>query len=243
MKQLRHMGVSLLLIGILLVATGTVLAQSKLSLHSFTAQYQLKRGNMIIGKVTTTLQLKQDGSYNYKSVTVPVGIVAAFRKDEITEQSQGQILGHKVIPSSYYFRHKRKKRPKLRELHFNWGSKRVTTPGTKPEWGSAITQGTQDKASKVLAMMLSMRPKTTKLNFKVVAKKKLKNYQISREREEKIAAANNNYHTIKLNESKAGQPASTSYWLAPKLNYLPIKIERKEKKNTFTMTLVKFSLR
>ncbi len=242
MKQLRHMGVSLLIIGILLVTTGTVLAQTNPSLHSFTAQYQLKRGRMIIGKVTTTLQLGQDGSYSYKSVTIPVGIVAAFRKDEITELSQGRILGQKVIPSSYYFKHKRKKRPKLRKLQFDWGSRRVTAPGTKPEWSSSITPGTQDKASKILAMMLSMRPATTDLKIQVVAKKKLKSYQISRERQEQLAAAGSNYHTIKLNEAKVGKPVSTRFWLAPELNYLPVKVERKEKKDTFTMTLVKFSL-
>lgn len=242
MNCMRHLGVPLFLIALFLISPGTALPQPSTPLHSFTAQYQLKRGKMIIGKVTTTLQLEPNGNYTYRSVTMPVGLMAVFSKDEITEISKGRIDGHSVIPSSYSYRHKRKKRPKLRRLQFNWPANRVTAPGTKPQWSSAITPGTQDKASKILAMMLSMNRSPTDLEIRVADKTKLKSYRISRVKQEQLVVGDASYHTIELHQAKAGQPVSTRFWLAPKLNYLPVKVARKEKKHTFTMTLVKFSL-
>ncbi|MCP3671902.1 MAG: DUF3108 domain-containing protein [Gammaproteobacteria bacterium] len=241
MNKRRHIGVPLLLLWISLISVGMASAQDSSPLQPFTAEYQLKRGNMIIGKVTTTLQLEPNGGYTYTSVTIPVGLVAAFNSDKITEVSRGLIKGDKVIPHNYSFHHKRKKRPKLRKLQFDWTTNRVTAPGTKPQWSSTVDPGTQDKASKILTMMLSMQPTTTDMEIQVIDKTKLKTYQIKQVQQEQLESAGKSFDTIKLNESKAGQPASNKFWLAPGLNYLPIKVERKEKKNTFTMTLTKFN--
>ncbi len=241
MNWMRHMGVSLCIIGISLISTVAAAAESNQPLRSFTAVYQLNRGQMIIGKVTTSLQLGTNGDYTYKSVTIPVGIVAAFSKDKITEISTGRILGHRVIPSSYSYHRKRKKRPKVRKLQFDWRSNLVTAPGTTPLWNSTIATGTQDKASKTLSMMLSTPRNATDMQIQVVDKTKLKTYVLRKVKQEKIETAGKSFNAIKLNEAKLRQPASTRYWLAPELNYLPIKVERKEKKDTFTMLLTKYN--
>ncbi len=238
---MRHIGVSLILIGISLLTSASAMSQGNQPLQSFTAVYQLNRGNMIIGKVTNTLQLDPNGNYNYKSFTKPVGIAAVFSKDEITEISRGKIENRRVIPASYFFQHKRKKRPKLRKLEFDWTKSQVTAPGTKPLWRSAITPGTQDKASKILSLMLSMDITTTDMQIQVVDKNKLKTYLLSKIKQEQIETAGNMFDAEKFSEAKQGQPVSTRFWLAPELNYLPVKIERKEKKDTFTMTLSRFS--
>jgi len=241
MNRMRHIGVPLLLIGISLLTSAAAMAQGNQPLQSFTAVYQLNRGRMIMGKVTTTLQLEPNGGYTYKSITIPVGIVAAFSKDEITEISRGKIQSSRVTPTSYEYHHKRKKRPKLRKLQFDWTTNQVSAPGTNPLWSSAITPGIQDKASKILSMMLSMNQSTTDIKIQVVNKNKLKTYVLSKVKQEQIKTADTSFDTIKLSEAKQRQPVSTRFWLAPELNYLPVKIERKEKKDTFTMTLSRFS--
>jgi len=242
MKPMRRMGVSLLLIGLSLISPGIASPLGSTQLQPFTAEYQLKRGKMIIGKVTTSLQLSADGSYIYKSVTVPVGIVAAFSKDEISEISQGQINGNRVIPTRYFYHHKRKKRPKLKKLTFDWSLNRVLAHGTKPLWSSEVDPGTQDKASKILTMMLAMPNFTGEMDIQVVDKTKLKTYHITQARHEQVNVVGNDFETVKLSEAKTGKPVSTWFWLSPELNYLPVKIERKEKKDTFTMTLSRYNL-
>ncbi len=196
---------------------------------------------MIIGKVTTTLRVDTNGNYIYRSVTVPVGIVAAFSKDEITEESRGTIHGQQVIPSSYYYNHKRKKRPKLRRIEFDWDKNRATGTAATPPWSMDIAKGAQDSSSRMLAMMLQLDSGTKDVELNVIDRNKLKTYRIDQVRKEQIAVGNSKYDTVQLQEVRAGKPATARFWLAPKLNYLPVKVEKIEKKETFTMTLSKFT--
>lgn len=216
-------------------------ANASPALQPFTAQYQLNRGKMIIGKVTTTLQLDADSNYIYRSVTVPVGIVAAFSSDEITEESRGAIQGKRVIPSSYYYHHKRKKRPKLRQIEFDWSKGKATGTAAKPPWSMRITKGAQDSSSKMLTMMLRLNSRSKSLDLNVIDRSKLKRYRVEQVSNEQIVSGNNKYDTVQLQVIKAGEPTGTKFWLAPKLNYLPIKVERLEKKQIFTMILTKFT--
>ncbi len=241
MLQLRHIGVSLILIGICLIFACPVLAQPDTGLQPFTAEYQLSRGRMLIGKVTNTLQIDTDGGYKYTSITKPVGIVAAFSNDLITETSQGRIVGGQVIPSSYVYDHKRKKRPKLRKQLFDWSNHKLTSQEPKPSQTIDIPDGVQDKASMVLAMMQTMTPATSEIRIQVADKGKLKEYLMGAQGKEQIKSNGISYESIKLIETTPGQKPDTTFWLAPQLNYLPVQIEKIEKKEAYTMTLIKYT--
>lgn len=241
MKQMRHIGVSLSFLWISLLSVCPALAQPGAGLQPFTAEYQLSRGRMLIGKVTNRLQIDADGSYSYTSITKPVGIVAAFSDDLITETSRGRIVGGRVIPSSYVFDHKRKKRPKLRKQQFDWSTHKLTSMEPKPAKSIDIPDGAQDKASMVLALMQMMPPNSRDIRLQVADKSKLKEYLMSAQGKEQIQSNGASYEGIKLTDATPGQKPDTTFWLAPALNYLPVQIEKVEKKDTYTMTLMKYT--
>ncbi len=241
MKKSRLTGVTLAIIWICLVSANLTMAQAGPSLQPFTAKYQLNRGRMLIGKVTNTLRLEDDGSYTYTSITKPIGIAAVFSKDVITEISQGNIINNLVAPTTYTYEHKRKKRPKFRKQQFDWSSNKLSVLAPKPVQTIEISKGTQDKASMVLAMMQAMTPDTISIKINVADKKKLKEYLMSAQGQEQIQNGGASYNSIKLTASKSGQTPDTAFWLAPKLNYLPVQIEKKEKKDTYTMVLVEYT--
>jgi hypothetical protein len=240
MLKMRHIGALLLLAGMCLFAA-EALAQTNSKLQPFTAEYQLNRGNMLIGKVTNTLRLEKDGSYTYTSITKPVGIVAAFSSDVITEISQGQIKHNRILPITYTYEHKRKKRPKFRKQQFDWHTNKLSTLAPKPQLSIDIPKDTQDKASMVLAMMLAIPSDADDIKIKVADKKNLKIYRINKQGTEQIKAGGSDYSSVKLGVSKPGKEPSTRFWLAPELNYLPVQIEKLEKKKTYTMTLVEYT--
>jgi hypothetical protein len=195
---------------------------------------------MLIGKVTNTLRLEADGSYNYTSITKPVGIVAAFSKDVITEISEGKIVNNQITPDIYTYEHKRKKRPKFRKQQFDWSANKLLIIAPNPAKSFDITKGTQDKASMVLTMM-QISPLGKNFRIKVADKKKLKEYLINIQGKEQIKSGGIDYTTAKLTVSKSDQNPTTRFWLAPELNYLPVQIEKLEKKDTYTMTLVEYT--
>lgn len=240
MLKMRHIGALLLLAGICLF-TAEALAQTDSKLQPFTAEYQLNRGNMLIGKVTNTLRLEKNGSYTYTSITKPVGIVAAFSSDLITEISQGQIKHNRIRPITYTYEHKRNKRPKFRKQQFDWHANKLSILAPKPQLSINIPKDTQDKASMVLAMMAAMPSDADVIKIKVADKKNLKIYLINKQGAEQIDTGGSGYNSVKLGISKSGEEPSTRFWLAPKLNYLPVQIEKLEKKKTYTMTLVEYT--
>jgi hypothetical protein len=237
---MRHIRATLLLAGIFLLAAEAV-AQPGSKLHPFTAKYQLNRGNMLIGKVTNTLRIENDGSYTYTSITKPVGIVAAFSSDVITEISQGAVVKNQVIPATYSYEHKRKKGTKFRKQQFDWRANKLSILAPKPHLSIDIPQNTQDKASMVLAIMEALPSNADSIKITVADKKKLKEYLVSKQGTEQISAGGSDYNSVKLAISKSGEKPSTSFWLAPKLNYLPVQIEKLEKKKSYTMTLVEYT--
>ncbi len=242
MAGISYIRIALISIWISLIATSSAIsADNNHALQPFTAQYQLNRGGMIIGKVTNTLQLDADGNYTYRSVTIPVGIVAVFSKDKITEESRGTIHGRQIVPSSYFYNHKRKKHPKLRKIEFDWSTNRATGTAASPPWSKDVAGGTQDSSSKILAMMLQLDAGAKDVELSVIDRNKLKRYRIALIGKEQLVAGNSKYDTVQLQEVKEGEAAGTKFWLAPKLNYLPIQVEKREKRETYTMKLVKYS--
>jgi hypothetical protein len=240
MLKTHYIQTLLLLLGIYLFSV-EALAQTDSTLQPFTAKYQLNRGNMLIGKVTNTLRLEKSGNYTYTSITKPVGIVAAFSSDVITEISQGQIKHKQVIPLTYTYEHKRKKRPKFRKQEFNWNSNKLSILAPKPQLSIDISKDTQDKASMVLAMMEAVPSTADSIKITVADKKKLKEYLIRKQGIEQISAGGSDYNSVKLGVSKAGEKPSTRFWLAPELNYIPVQIEKQEKKKSYTMILVEYT--
>ena len=89
--------------------------------------------------------------------------------------------------------------------------------------------------------MEAMPSNADSIKITVADKKKLKEYLVSKQGTEQISAGGSDYNSVRLAVSKSGEKPSTSFWLAPKLNYLPVQIEKLEKKKTYTMTLVEYT--
>jgi hypothetical protein len=89
--------------------------------------------------------------------------------------------------------------------------------------------------------MMQISPLGKNFRIKVADKKKLKEYLINIQGKEQIKSGGIDYTTAKLTVSKSDQNPTTRFWLAPELNYLPVQIEKLEKKDTYTMTLVEYT--
>ena len=59
--------------------------------------------------------------------------------------------------------------------------------------------------------------------------------------EEKVDVEAGHFETLKVARSKNRRPSQASLWLAPKLNHLPVIIEKKEKDGIYLMELSSFS--
>jgi hypothetical protein len=208
------------------------------SITPFLAQYRISIGNVPAGEVEISLELDGNGNYRYRQHSIPVGLLAVFKSDEITEVSEGLIRGDRIIPSSYRYQRERSKKPKKVHLIFDWEGGRVTNQVTDSHWSLEIPDGTQDRFSKQLAMIVAMNGAQNEVTFQVADDERIKTYHFRPRGIETIETERKKYDALKIERSKGDRPSRSTLWLAPELRFLPVKVERLERGNLFVMELV-----
>lgn len=214
-----------------------LMAAESAPVPSFVAKYRLSMGNIVAGKVETSLQIGPDGSYHYRQHSVPVGLLAAFKSDEITEESRGRIAGTMIIPESYLYKREKSKKPRQTNLAFDWKSKQVTDLDSNSQWQLELLPGTQDALSKQLALMLAMGVSQQDTDFQVASKGKLREYRFRPQGEVSIQLEKQQTTTLKVARSKGDNPTSATLWLDPKRHYLPVRVEKQDKDKLLIMEL------
>ena len=207
------------------------------ALSPYTAQYELTRNDTLLGSVTIQLNYPDKSSYLYSARTETSGLVAFFRDDEIIESSQGQITGRNVRPNSYRYNHKRKDNPRLVELTFDWQKGEVLNRHADSSWSMSIPGDTQDKFSQQLALMLALAEGKRSLKFNVADGGRLKAYHYELLEKEKLQLPAGTFSTLKLSRRKGSGKVNATYWMAPELAFLPVRIERLGREHRVLMTL------
>ena len=228
-------------LGLLLTASLSAAERQEPRLDPFTAKYELNRGSLKLGKVEIILELDKRGDYRYSARTTPVGLAAILLNGEVKESSSGTIIRAAVIPYSYHYIHRSSDNPRSVELRFDWQSMRVTNSLKAGSWSMKIEQGTQDKFSQQLSLMLAFAAGSRSVSFAVADGGRTKDYSYQFQGEDQVEVAAGRFQTLKVARSKNKRSPNTSLWLAPRLNHLPVIVEKQEKDGPFRMELSSFS--
>lgn len=207
------------------------------TLRPYSAEYSLQMGKIVVGKILITLEITDKGEYTYHAHTRSAGLAALFRNDEITEISRGVIEDSEIIPSNYFYHQVKKKRVREVSLDFDWHNLQVSNHAAGSLWTMDIPSGTQDKFSQQLALMSHLAGSGNSTQFQVADGGLLKTYRFEPQGKSRLRVKAGQYNAIKLTHSKDDRPAQSTFWLAPELHYLPIKIIKQEKDGEFTVEL------
>ncbi|MCG8426996.1 MAG: DUF3108 domain-containing protein [Chromatiales bacterium] len=239
MKWLRRLLTLLLLCGLPPYTFADSSQQT--ALHPFTATYKLSLGSLTFGTVNVVLTIDAQGDYHYQAKTVTTGLISILRDDEVTEISRGRLKVDRVIPSHYSYHHKRPKKHHEVDLTFKWPEKKVINRTPESLWTMSIQPGVQDKFSQQLALMLSLNRQEEPFTFRVADGGRLKTYDYLNQGSERVETTAGNYHSIRLDRQKNRRQSKATLWMAPELNYLPVKIVRHDGDNTFQMLLTELA--
>ncbi len=226
-----------LLTGLLFLTANTAVSEELNGLKPFSAEYTLSHGYLELASVKVSLKLSENGEYVYRAHTLPTGLTAVLHRDEITEISRGRIVGTQVRPSSYRYLHEKPSKPRQVELKFDWSKMQVTNSTPESRWQMKLKPGTQDKFSQQLRLMIALIQGHRKIEFPVADGGLMKSYRFHIEKEEMLETALGSVRALKAIRSKNARPSQASLWLSPDLNYLPVRVERKEKDGEYSMRL------
>jgi hypothetical protein len=201
---------------------------------AFDANYSVAKGSMTLGNLHTSLKINSS-SYSYHKYTKATGLAALLTGIKITENTDGQVSGKNIRPSSYLFNKSQRRKSKIDKIQFTGNSASGSYKG-KP-YKMAITGNTQDRASLELVLARDIALNKTQLSYPIIESGEKKNYNFQKMGREKIQTPAGNFNTVKVKVVRSGNKRETIFWLAKEMDYMPVKIRHREKGDVITTVL------
>lgn len=204
-------------------------------LKAYKADYHLFYNNRQVGTGSRQLSLEADqlvfSSHSYASI-----FLISDKRDEVCRVKQ---QAEQLEPVSYQIR--RQKFTGRDDWQRNFDNSRlVATDPAQSSWSLSYPAGTLDLLCHQLQLQLDVQKPGASLNYSILDKDRLKQYQYQIVGEEKISVPAGEYLTVKV--SLPRQNRTTYIWLGKTLNYAPVRIQQIEKgQDVFELKLSQFS--
>jgi hypothetical protein len=203
----------------------------------FSARYRVSMGTFTIGEARVVFERLADDRYRYSSLTRPTGVTGLFYRTEVAEFSEGHITAEGFRPDRYGY-DRRGRGSRAAELAFNWDSQQVVNSVAQQRWQMPITADTMDRLVSQLQLMEDLGRSSTELEYRIADGGRLRTYQLKIEGEETIRTRFGEFDTIRVSRQHGDEAdRATTFWAAPALNYLPVRIDHREQGDSFRMVL------
>ncbi|MGH8401282.1 MAG: DUF3108 domain-containing protein, partial [Gammaproteobacteria bacterium] len=227
--------------GCLLLVFGNAYADG-IYIPLYHASYSVSRNGFEIGTARFTLSQDQDGSYVYKSVTNPTGLAALFFSDIITETSQFIVADDKLESLRYDYVHSSKDDDRSEHIRFDWEKLKADSSDGKKHRNLSIQSGVYDRALAQLAVSLDIAAGQLAETYRVLDHGTISDYHMQRGDDTELKTAAGTYQVLEVMRKDDKKKRTTTFWLAPKLDYLPVRIEQTEPgKPTISLTLTEIN--
>jgi len=206
---------------------------------AFKADYSVARGGLTLGNLHASLKYSGN-NYEYQKYTKTTGVAAMLTGIKITENTNGQLSGLQVIPKNYLFNQSRRKKSRIDKAQFN-GRDAIGSYKDKP-YKVVMPNGTQDRASLELVLARDIGQNKSRLQYHVVERGKIKKYNFQKLGMEQIQTPAGNFNAVKVKVIRDGKKKKreTVFWLAEKIDFLPVKIKHTEKGEVITTVIKKY---
>jgi hypothetical protein len=211
-----------------------------LPLEPFEARFQVSRNGLVLGTMDIRFTLDDKGGYTYSGHTKPGELLGLFISDEVHEASEGSYRNERIKPVRYHYLQDNGKRKKQTELEFDWSAGQVWTESEGQRWVQSLSSNTQDKYSQQLALRLDLAKGERQVSYPVADGGKIKTYHYRVMEDEWIDLPYGRLKCLQVKRSKQQHPPDYVIWIAPELNYLPVKIERKRSSGSYAIELMQF---
>jgi hypothetical protein len=202
----------------------------------FSADYVFERGRITVGETRMELERSKNNIYRYTSVAEATGFISLFVRDVLREESIFHFDGEGFWPISYAYRHEGSKKNRNEHVAYDWTSRtaRLNYRGHTSE--IALQPGAMDRFLLQVAIMHDVRDMALDKTYQVIDNGGIRRYRLSGDKSETIETPAGTFKTVRVERADGGNDKRLRFWLAPELNYLPVRIEQ-ERLNEETLRL------
>lgn len=193
----------------------------------FEAQFEVEIRGFTVGETSWRVQLMSDGIV-YESRTKAVGFATMFGNRRAVERSEWKRIGDDLKPVRYRF--ERSDRPDRNTLVvFDWNSGEVQNTRRGETSRMSVPDDTVDKLGYILVLMEDLRAGKRSLRYHIAdGKNRMKVYEFNVVGEEQMNTALGRVKVLKLVRDQDGDDRVTTIWVAPSLEFMPVRIQHRE---------------
>ncbi len=195
----------------------------------FVATYQVAWHGITAGDSALTLATPTSGTYRYSSNIRAHGIFRLVFPDALVQSSTFTLVDGHVVPLHYQESGQARDHSDDVDLTFDRASQRVHGTSETHAVDQSFDPGIQDPMSVQIELMQQLQAGLAPTQFKLFDKDQAKEYFYTRERTEVLTTPLGALETIVYRSDRPGSDRVTRLWLAPTLNYLPLRAERARK--------------
>lgn len=200
--------------------------QDKVEIAEFKATYRLKRGGFEVAEAVMEVRRMQEDIYRYTSHSEALGLLSVFVSDEIDEVSVFRATSEGVRPLSYTYRHKGSSKNRDEDITYDWTAGIAETNYRGEEGKVELEAGAVDRF--LLPVVIGMETDLASFDEKVpiIDNGKVRYWHLAATGEEILKTPAGSFETIRIERVDKDIDKELRFWLAPKLNYLPVRIEQ-----------------
>ncbi|VAW92056.1 hypothetical protein MNBD_GAMMA23-875 [hydrothermal vent metagenome] len=207
----------------------------------FKVEYDVEYNGFGLGVSKRSLSFAPPQTAIYKSTTTPEGFAALLISETVTETSNIHISRNKIKPSLYRLVKNKKGNIEQLQIDFNWKATELNNSYLKTT--EALQNNTYDLLSFQLKIMQDLQKNKTSMQYRIATKKHTRDYNLKVIKKETIDTGLGEFEVIKLQSDLTEGKSQFTFWAAPALEYLPIKIEKvNDKGDVFSFIIRAFTV-
>ncbi|MDG4594866.1 MAG: DUF3108 domain-containing protein [Candidatus Contendobacter sp.] len=204
-------------------------AADGLPVTPYQARYEVYASGFSVGEAVIILTAAGPGAYRMTSDVRPNGLVTLLAAGRIHEQASGEIREGAIQPRQYERVLDTGRKSDHVQLRFDWSAGQVQARHNADQATLPLTPGVVDPLSLQLVVMADLRRGQTPSQYSLVDRNEIKTYQVRNQGREVLETPLGKLNTVLINQYTPGKTRMTTFWVAPDLQYLPVRIVQEKK--------------
>ena len=204
-------------------------AAAGLPVAPFQARYEVYGSGFSLGEAVMILAPSGSAGYRMSTEVRPNGLAALLASGQLDESASGQIREGQVWPDQYERRTETRRRTQTVRLSFDWPAGQVQARSDQDQAQLRLAPGVLDPLSLNLRVMWDLQRGRLPDRYTLVDETELKTFRIRNEGEETLNTPLGVLRTMRVSHSKPGKTRITTFWFAPELHYLPVRVAQEKK--------------
>lgn len=210
------------------------LSSHALAMAPFQASYQFSYNNKNLGSATRTLS-QQGNNWTYQFSAKAAALASA------SETSQFSFTNNKINSQKFSRSSKVLIHNNTMSINFNPGSKVVNTKKDDKARSFAWQAGALDELNAELQIREDLKNNALKSKYLIADAKGLDERRFVKQGTESVKTPYGTFNTIKVVMQHDKPERNTVFWLAPQLDYLPVKMAHNDGKSSYGLLLTGYS--